>query len=48
MDVTQLDDLMAGREPNAPKEWTPRIPPSGSDDAGAPPAVKVDPEPNAA
>jgi cell division protease FtsH len=39
---------MAGREPKAPKDWTPRIPPSGSDDAGAPPAVKVDPEPNAA
>ena len=48
IDVTQLDDIMAGREPKAPKDWTPRIPPSGSDDAGAPPAVKVDPEPNAA
>jgi hypothetical protein len=35
-------------EPKAPKDWTPRIPPSGSDDAGSPPAVKVDPEPNAA
>jgi cell division protease FtsH len=48
IDVTQLDDIMAGREPKAPKDWTPRIPPSGSDDAGSPPAVKVDPEPNAA
>jgi cell division protease FtsH len=48
LDVTQLDDIMAGREPKAPKDWTPRIPPSGSDDAGGTPAVKVDPEPNAA
>jgi len=49
IDVTQLDDIMAGREPKAPKDWTPRIPPSGSDDAaGGTPAVKVDPEPNAA
>jgi len=48
IDVTQLDDIMAGREPKAPKDWTPRIPPSGSDDAGGTPAVKTDPEPNAA
>ena len=48
IDVTQLDDIMAGREPQAPKDWTPRIPPSGNDDAGGTPAVKTDPEPNAA
>jgi cell division protease FtsH len=48
IDVTQLDDIMAGREPTAPKDWTPRIPPSGNDDAGGTPAVKTDPEPNAA
>ena len=47
-DVTQLDDIMAGREPKAPKDWTPRIPPSGNDDAGGTPAVKTDPAPNAA
>jgi len=39
---------MAGREPKAPKDWTPRIPPTGSDDSGGPPAVKTEPEPHAA
>jgi cell division protease FtsH len=48
IDVTQLDDIMAGREPTAPKDWTPRIPPSGNDGSGGTPAVKTDPEPNAA
>jgi cell division protease FtsH len=48
IDVTQLDDIMAGREPSAPKDWTPRIPPSGSEGGGGTPAVKTEPEPNVA
>jgi cell division protease FtsH len=35
IDVTQLDDIMAGRAPSAPKDWTPRIPPSQGGDGGS-------------
>ncbi len=43
IDAEQLDDIMAGRAPRPPKDWTPRIPPSGGDDAsGGTPAVKAD------
>ncbi|RYF32549.1 MAG: cell division protein FtsH, partial [Comamonadaceae bacterium] len=51
IDSEQLDDIMAGKEPRPQKDWTPRIPPSGSNTgggAGGPPAVKPDPASNAA
>eukprot|EP01137_Pigoraptor_chileana_P026743 Opistho-2@8497 len=47
IDSDQLDDIMAGREPRPPKDWTPRIPPaSGGDGSGG--AVATDPAPSAA
>ncbi|HXE21795.1 MAG TPA: ATP-dependent zinc metalloprotease FtsH [Rhodoferax sp.] len=47
IDSEQLDDIMAGKEPRPPKDWTPRIPPAtgGGSDGGLPPAVKPDPAP---
>jgi len=45
IDVEQLDAIMAGREPQASKDWSPRIPPSGG---GTPPSVQPDPSPSAA
>jgi cell division protease FtsH len=38
IDTEQLDDIMAGKEPRPPKDWTPRAPHSngGSSDGGAP------------
>jgi cell division protease FtsH len=36
IDLEQLDDIMAGREPRAPKDWVPRNPPtSGGGGGGA-------------
>lgn len=34
IDSTQLDDIMAGREPQADKDWVPRQPPSGGTGGG--------------
>ncbi|MDH6594555.1 cell division protease FtsH [Variovorax sp. TBS-050B] len=48
IDTEQLDDIMAGRAPRPPKDWTPRIPPSGSGGSGGTPAVNPDPAPSAA
>ena len=49
IDAEQLDDIMAGKEPRPPKDWTPRTPPSGGDGSGGgTPAVKPDPTPTAA
>ncbi|PLC02715.1 cell division protein FtsH [Variovorax sp. RO1] len=48
IDSEQLDDIMAGRAPRPPKDWTPRIPPSGSGGSGGTPAVNTDPAPTAA
>jgi cell division protease FtsH len=50
IDADQLDDIMAGRVPRPPKDWTPRTPPSGGDGSnGGTPAVKpADPTPTAA
>ncbi|MCE1249685.1 MAG: cell division protein FtsH, partial [Comamonadaceae bacterium] len=49
IDAEQLDDIMAGKEPRPPKDWTPRTPPPGGGDAGGgTPAVKPDPAPTAA
>jgi cell division protease FtsH len=43
----QVDDIMAGKEPRPPKDWTPRTPNSGGGDGGTP-AVAVEPTPTAA
>ncbi|HEX5805490.1 MAG TPA: cell division protein FtsH, partial [Macromonas sp.] len=47
IDSEQLDDIMAGKPPRAPKDFVPRNPPAGGDDGGAP-TVKHDPTPTAA
>jgi cell division protease FtsH len=49
IDVEQMDDIMAGREPRAPKDWVPRNPPAGGNPpSGGTPAVTTDPAPTAA
>jgi len=48
IDSEQLDDIMAGKEPRPPKDWTPRVPPAGSGGNGSPPPVKPDPAPTVA
>ena len=48
IDSDQLDDIMAGRDPRPPKDWTPRIPPSNNDGSGGAPAVKPEPAPTVA
>ena len=46
IDSDQLDDIMAGKDPRPPKDWTPRIPPSGGDHpSSGTPAVIVPPPP---
>jgi cell division protease FtsH len=47
IDSEQLDDIMAGKEPRPPKDFTPRTPPSGSGGSGGS-AVAADPAPTAA
>ena len=46
IDKEQIDDIMAGKEPRPPKDWTPKTPSSGPDSGGAPPVIE--PAPNAA
>ena len=50
IDVEQMDDIMAGKEPRPPKDWTPRNPSvgGGSGPSGGSPAVNTDPAPTAA
>jgi cell division protease FtsH len=48
IDSDQLDDIMAGKEPRPPKDWTPRTPTSGGGDSGGAPAVAAEPKPTAA
>jgi cell division protease FtsH len=49
IDSDQLDDIMAGKEPRPPKDWSPRIPPAGSDSgSGGTPAVAAEAAPHAA
>ena len=48
IDSEQLDDIMAGRAPRPPKDWSPRVPPAGSDGGGGAPAVKPEAAPSAA
>ena len=48
IDGEQLDDIMAGRDPRPPKDWTPRVPPSGDGHGGGGAAVATGPAPTAA
>ncbi len=48
IDGDQLDDIMAGKPPRPPKDWTPRNPVGGGGGSGGSPAVTPDPAPNAA
>jgi cell division protease FtsH len=49
IDSDQLNDIMAGRPPRPPKDWTPRTPSSGGDGpTGGTPEVAKDPAPTAA
>ncbi|MCZ4312023.1 ATP-dependent zinc metalloprotease FtsH [Comamonadaceae bacterium G21597-S1] len=49
IDMDQIDDIMAGKPPRPPKDWTPRTPaPGGGSGSGGNPAVTTDPAPTAA
>jgi cell division protease FtsH len=50
IDVEQIDDIMAGREPRPPKDWTPRTPTGGGSNGGSgdAPVVAAEPAPTAA
>lgn len=47
LDAEQIDDIMAGKDPRPPKDWTPRTPPSGSGGSGGSP-VAAEPSPTVA
>ena len=46
IDMEQIDDIMAGKPPRAPKDWTPRVPPASGtgngDGGGSTPSVSPD------
>ena len=44
IDSDQIDDIMAGKQPLAPKDWTPRIPPADSNNGGSGSAPVIKPE----
>ncbi|MFM6986135.1 MAG: ATP-dependent zinc metalloprotease FtsH [Hydrogenophaga sp.] len=48
IEAEQIDDIMAGKQPRPPKDWTPRTPSAGGGDGGGTPAVSADPAPSAA
>ena len=50
IDSEQIDDIMAGKEPRPPKDWTPRAGAPGTDsaDGGDAASVKPDPAPTTA
>jgi cell division protease FtsH len=48
IDAEQIDDIMAGKPPRPPKDWTPRNPSVGGGGSGGSPAVATDPAPTAA
>ncbi|MDP2820244.1 MAG: ATP-dependent zinc metalloprotease FtsH [Polaromonas sp.] len=49
IDGDQLDDIIAGKEPRPPKDWTPRNPSvGGGGPSGGSPAVTTDPAPTVA
>ncbi len=47
IDAEQIDDIMAGKPPRPPKDWTPRTPTSGGGGSGGSP-VATEPAPTAA
>ena len=47
IEADQINDIMAGKPPRPPKDFTPRNPSAGGGDGGSP-AVKTDPAPTAA
>jgi cell division protease FtsH len=48
IDADQIDDIMAGKPPRPPKDWTPRTPSAGGGGSGGTPAVTTDTAPTAA
>ena len=51
IDGEQLDDIIAGKEPRPPKDWTPRnasVVGGGSGPSGGSPAVTTEPSPTVA
>jgi len=49
IDADQIDDIMDGKPPRPPKDWTPRNPSvGGGDGSGGSPEVTTDPAPSAA
>ena len=48
IDAEQIDDIMAGKPPRPPKDWTPRTPSAGGGGGGGTPAVNTDTAPTAA
>jgi cell division protease FtsH len=48
IDSDQLDDIMAGKAPRPPKDWTPRAPPRGRWRGGGTPAGSDRPGPTVA
>jgi cell division protease FtsH len=48
IDAEQIDDIMAGKPPRPPKDWTPRNPSVGGGGSGGAPVVTPDPAPTAA
>ena len=50
IDADQIDDIIAGKEPRPPKDWTPRNPSVGGNGgaSGGTPAINPDPAPAAA
>ncbi|PIT83744.1 ATP-dependent zinc metalloprotease FtsH [Limnohabitans sp. 15K] len=48
IDKDQIAEIMAGREPLPPKDWTPRTPPTGGGSGGGTPAVQPEPATTAA
>ena len=43
IDMEQIDDIMAGREPRPPQDFTPRMPPPSGGGSGGNPAVNTSP-----
>jgi cell division protease FtsH len=48
IDTEQLDDIMAGKDPRPPKDFTPRSPSSGGGGSGGSPVAADHPAPTAA
>jgi cell division protease FtsH len=48
IDADQIDDIMAGKPPRPPKDWTPRNPSVGGGGSGGATVVTPDPSPSAA